>query len=90
MGRIQDTAKEVDHIKQWRFVRIDMDHYLPTKFACEFFKERMEPGGIIEFDDYHHVECPGATKAIDEVFGRENIKEGYGEFPTNSFHWEAP
>lgn len=60
----------------FRFVHIDIDHYIPTKAACEFFKTRMVQGGIIRFDDYEHFETPGATKAVDEIFGRENILPG--------------
>jgi len=58
---------------QFRYVRIDMDHYIPIKAASEFFKIRMVPGGIIEFDDYNCPDCPGANKAVDEVFGASNI-----------------
>ncbi len=60
---------------KFRFVRIDVDHYLPTKGAIEFFLPRMVPGGIMQFDDYNHHECPGATKAIDEIIGAVNIKQ---------------
>jgi len=58
----------------FRFVRVDVDHYEATKGVVEFFRNRMVPGGIMEFDDYNHAECPGATKAIDEVIGRENVR----------------
>ena len=71
-GFIPETLCLVNSGK-FRFVHIDLDHYLPTKAACEFFKPRMVAGGIIRFDDYSHGETPGATKAIDEVFGRDNI-----------------
>lgn len=66
----------------FRFVHIDMDHYEPTRSACEFFKPRMVKGGIIRFDDYRHPECPGATLAINEVFGSENIL-------SNDYRWVA-
>jgi O-methyltransferase len=69
-GFIPDTLI-VD--RPFRFVHIDLDHYLPTKAACEFFKPRMVAGGIIRFDDYGFSECPGATKAVNEVFGRDNV-----------------
>lgn len=59
---------------KFRFVRVDLDHYIPTKFVIEFFRTRMVPGGIMEFDDYEFSECPGATKAVDEVIGKENVK----------------
>ncbi len=67
--------------EKFRFCHIDLDHYLPTKAACEFFKARMVPGGIIRFDDYLHGETPGATKAINEVFGERNIL-------TCDYRWE--
>ncbi len=57
----------------FRFVRVDVDHYAATKSVITFFKDRMVPGGIMEFDDYKHSECPGATRAIDEVIGAANI-----------------
>ena len=69
----------------FRFVRIDVDHYAPTKAACEFFMPRMVKGGVIEFDDYGVTTCEGATKAIDEVFGKQDV------LPAPPFpHWVAP
>ena len=58
----------------FRFVRVDVDHYAATKGVLEFFLPRMVPGGIMEFDDYNHEECPGATKAINEIIGAANVK----------------
>lgn len=80
-GRIQDTLAQ-SRPNLFCFVNIDLDLYEPTKFAALGFKSRMVPGGIIRFDDYNHPETPGATKAIDEVFGRENILSG-------DYHWIA-
>lgn len=67
VGYIPDTFSAVNGEK-FRFVHIDVDHYEPTKAACEFFKPRMVPGGIIRFDDYTSGDCPGARKAVDEIF----------------------
>ena len=64
------AAREI----MFRFVRVDVDHYLATKGVIEFFLPRMVPGGIMEFDDYGHSECPGATKAVDEVIGAANVR----------------
>lgn len=79
-GWIPDSLESAKN-KKFRFVHIDLDHYLPTKAACQFFKERMVPGGIIRFDDYGVGDCPGATKAINEVFGERNIL-------TDDYRWE--
>jgi O-methyltransferase len=74
-GYIPETFDAIEGCR-FRFVHIDVDHYLPTKAACEFFKPRMVKGGIIRFDDYKDNDCPGATIAVDEVFGKENVLEG--------------
>lgn len=73
VGYVPSTFTSVND-RKFRFVRIDVDHYIPTLAACKFFKDRMVPGGIIEFDDYAITCCEGATKAVDEVFGAANIR----------------
>jgi len=65
---------EIAKDASFRFVRVDVDHYLSTKGVVEFFLPRMVPGGIMEFDDYNHSECPGATKAINEIIGPQNVR----------------
>jgi O-methyltransferase len=65
---------EVVSERKFRFVRVDTDHYASTKSITEFFLSRMVAGGIIQFDDYNHYECPGATKAINEVIGQANVR----------------
>lgn len=65
---------EVAADTMFRFVRVDVDHYAATKGVIEFFRDKMVPGGIMEFDDYNHNECPGATKAVDETIGRDNVR----------------
>ena len=35
----------------------------------------MLPGGIIFFDDYNATRFPGATKAIDDILGKDSIKK---------------
>jgi O-methyltransferase len=50
------------------FVHVDLDIYAPIRSACEFFYPRLEPGGIMLFDDYGFPSCPGARLAVDEFF----------------------
>jgi hypothetical protein len=45
---------------------IDVDLYQPTRDSIAFFYSRMTPGGVMVFDDYGYLTCPGATKAVDE------------------------
>ena len=47
------------------FVHIDVDLFQPTLDSLEFFYPRMVPGGVMLFDDYGFLTCPGATEAID-------------------------
>jgi O-methyltransferase len=54
--------------RRFSFVHIDMDIYTSIRSACEFFYERMQPGGVLLFDDYGYPSCPGARKAVDEFF----------------------
>lgn len=79
-GFVPDTFTNVPAETRFRFVHIDVDHYAPTKAACEFFLPRMVPGGMIRFDDYSCVR--GARKAIDEVVGPERLIE-------NDWRYEA-
>ncbi|MEM4331709.1 MAG: TylF/MycF/NovP-related O-methyltransferase [Candidatus Micrarchaeia archaeon] len=53
-------------------VHLDVDVYEPTRFSLNFFKDKLQPGGIIIVDDYGFTTCPGVKKAVDE-FTRNNI-----------------
>jgi hypothetical protein len=53
---------------QFRYVHIDVDLAQPTMDVLTFFYPRMVPGGIIIFDDYGFVSCPGARAAVDRFF----------------------
>jgi O-methyltransferase len=66
-GLIPDSLEVVkDHA--FSFVHVDLDIYSAIKSACEFFYPRMQPGGIMLFDDYGYSSCPGARAAVDEFF----------------------
>lgn len=59
--RFQDVAS-----RKFCFVHIDVQLYEPTRDSLEFFYPRLNPGGIILFDDYGFTTCPGPKQAIDE------------------------
>ena len=48
------------------FVNIDCDLYEGHLECLEFFYPKLEPGGILFFDDYHSVHYPMAKVAIDK------------------------
>jgi len=49
-------------------LHLDCDLYESYKLALEQFYDKVQPGGVILFDEYHDDRWPGATKAIDEFF----------------------
>lgn len=50
------------------FVHVDADIYTSIMDSCKFFYPRMEKGGIIVFDDYGFLNCPGVKMAVEEFF----------------------
>lgn len=65
---------------RFAFVHIDVDLYQPTKEAISFFYPRLISEGIILFDDYGFMTCPGARQALDEFQTR--ISERIIRLPT--------
>ncbi len=49
-------------------LHLDCDLYESYKASLEALYDKVEPGGIIMFDEYRDARWPGATKAIDEFF----------------------
>ena len=72
-GWIPEKFKEVNNNK-FSFIHIDVDLYEPTKLSLDFFYPKLNPGGIIVFDDYGYNSCPGVKKAVDEFFLQKNEK----------------
>jgi O-methyltransferase len=50
------------------FVHIDVDIYRSVLDCCGFFYPRMVRSGVMVFDDYGFLTCPGARLAVDEFF----------------------
>lgn len=60
--------------KRFCYAHIDVDLAEPTRMAVEFLWPRINPGGIIVFDDYGMMSYPGARRAIDGYFrGRGDV-----------------
>jgi O-methyltransferase len=66
-GIFPATSDKVSKL-QFCFVHIDVDIYKSVMDCCEFFYPRMVKGGIMIFDDYGFLNCPGAKMAVDEFF----------------------
>ena len=78
-GWIPERFPEVED-RQFCFVHIDVDLYEPTLKSLSFFYPRVNPGGVMLFDDYGFRSCPGARHAIDEFL--ENKPESVVLVPT--------
>jgi O-methyltransferase len=70
-GLFPETAAAVES-QMFSFVHIDCDIYRSVLEACQFFHPRLEKGGILLFDDYGFVTCPGAKMAVDEFFSSKS------------------
>lgn len=66
-GIFSDTSGPVINL-QFSFVHIDVDIYKSVLDCCKFFYPRMVKSGIMLFDDYGSLRCPGAKMSVDEFF----------------------
>lgn len=48
------------------FAHIDVDVYKSARESFDWIWPRLEPGGIVVFDDYGNDRCPGIAKAVNE------------------------
>lgn len=67
-GTFPETGSEFEE-ESFAFVHLDVDLYLSTLAALEWFWPRMVKGGVIVVDDYRWARCPGVDKALEE-FGQ--------------------
>lgn len=73
-GRVEEILSSLD-IKEIAFAHIDCDLYLPVRYCALEIPPLMKKGGLIYFDDYGHEHCPGATRAVREVFPEQALNE---------------
>jgi hypothetical protein len=62
-------------------LHLDMDLYLPTKFALELLYPLVVTGGIICFDEYGLIPWEGETRAVDEFFANFPAPPVIKKFP---------
>jgi len=70
-GFFPDTTASLESEIKFSLVHIDVDIYKSLEDALEFFYQRVVPGGVILFDDYDSLKCPGIKKAIDEFLEKK-------------------
>lgn len=63
-----DTGHAVES-RRFRFVHVDVDVFDSARDILDFAWPRLVPGGMVVFDDYGFLECPGVTRFVDGVQG---------------------
>jgi O-methyltransferase len=66
-GLFPETARVIEQ-RMFSFVHVDVDIYQSVLACCEFFYPRLTHSGIMIFDDYGMITCPGAKLAVDTFF----------------------
>jgi O-methyltransferase len=67
---------EADAVR-YSYIHVDADIYRSVFDSCTFFYPRLVQGGMMLFDDYGFVTCPGVRKAVDEFFADKLHKPVY-------------
>ncbi len=68
-GAFKQTLVQDSNIPdQFCFVHVDCDLYQSTLESISFFFPRLVKGGVMLFDDYGFLSCPGAKQAVLEYF----------------------
>lgn len=75
-GVFPETAGPIEG-RSFCLVHVDTDIYPSVRDCCAFFYPRLVPGGVLVFDDYGFVSCPGAKLAVDEFFRETAEKPCY-------------
>lgn len=73
-GVFPDSVTPETDVASYCFVHVDADMYRSVLDSCAFFYPRLAQGGMILFDDYGFVSCPGVRKAVDEFFADKRHK----------------
>lgn len=69
-GLFTDTLPQTSD-RRFCLVHVDADLFSSVNECCTFFYPRMVPGGIMLFDDYGFLSCPGAREAVDGFFANK-------------------
>lgn len=73
--------------REYAFVLIDCDLYSSHMDCMGYFYERLLPGGVMFFDDYHSAHYPMAKSAIDDFMADKTeglFHLGFGASAENS------
>ena len=82
-GFFSDTLHKFSN-DRFCFIHLDVDIYESYIECLSALYDKLEPGGVVVFDDYGSPKWPGAKKAVDEFFADKE------ETPTLSTDREEP
>lgn len=85
-GKVEEIFGSLQ-LKEVSFAHIDCDLYIPVKYCAQNVPRVMRRQGVIYFDDYGHEHCPGATRAVEEVFDESQLREVY--MPDDNTCWSC-
>ena len=68
-GTFPDETGERIADRRLRLAHVDVDVYRSAKDVFDWVWPRLEPGGVVVFDDYGFPACPGVTTFVDEQRG---------------------
>ncbi len=71
--RIVDGDIEITVEGRVTFAHIDVDLYESIRLALMALYPCLTEHGVLYVDDYGVPECPGATKAVDELFPQREV-----------------
>ena len=63
------TSQLVPENERFRLCHVDVDVYDSATDILNWIWNRMVPGGLIVYDDYGFVVCPGITRHVNEQMG---------------------
>lgn len=66
-GWFPETVTDELRQRRFCFVHVDGDFYETTRDAIDFFWPRLVSRGIMVFDDWEWVSCPGVKRALQEA-----------------------
>jgi O-methyltransferase len=67
VGRFPESLTEETKQRSFSFVHVDGDYYETTRDALQFFYPRLRERGVMVFDDWDWVACPGVKRALLEA-----------------------
>jgi O-methyltransferase len=67
----EDTGAAIA-ARRFSFCHIDVDVYESARDVLDWVWPRLQPGGIVVFDDYGFATCPGVTQLVNERLGTPN------------------